>query len=311
MGFEDRPNGAVGQQGQQGQPGVAGAPGAPAGAAPAPQQPGSSVAAAPAPASGGRPAGARKGPSAGFINLVATIIVGIMAYAAFSLSTSFIVSVVLLIIGVVLAYGVRNLMISASMPDPLPQLDAAALLASDKTLQEAAEALNRVTADMSDAFAADKPRGIQAQAEPLSRLTGSISQLLGLKEFVDGGAGDDKRLLFSLTTSWLPDAWAELKANAGYLSFGGTASQKAFQNIQGVAAQCTTVEQALDRMRASIVDESSEGIETAAEFLKSRTGDGPRSLLEEALGPTGASAQASGESKPSKPGQPLQPPDLN
>ena len=164
------------------------------------------------------------------------------------------------------------------MPKHVAAIDLDALVGADPTLKESAQAVNDMAARIEAACEADEPRGISAEAERLRAVVGSMAELVELPEFTTAGAEEDRHLVLSLATSWLPGAWEQLVTNVRYLGFGGRASNRARRNVTALDEQCADVAGALDRMRTGIVEGASTQIETGSDYLRQRLGHRPSEL---------------------------------
>lgn len=180
--------------------------------------------------------------------------------------------------GALMSAGSWLLLTSLNMPSHVAAIDLEALVGADPALKESAEAVNEMAARIEGACAADEPRGIAAEAEPLRALVASMVELVGLPELASTGAEEDRRLVLSLATTWLPGAWEQLVTNVRYLGFGGRASSRARRNVTALDGQCADVAGALDLVRARIVEGASTQIETGADYLRQRLGHRPSEL---------------------------------
>lgn len=180
--------------------------------------------------------------------------------------------------GALMSAGSWLLLTSLNMPSHVAAIDLEALVGADPALKESAEAVNEMAARIEGACAADEPRGIAAEAEPLRALVASMVELVGLPELASAGAEEDRRLVLSLATTWLPGAWEQLVTNVRYLGFGGRASSRARRNVTALDGQCADVAGALDHVRARIVEGASTQIETGADYLRQRLGHRPSEL---------------------------------
>lgn len=180
--------------------------------------------------------------------------------------------------GALMSAGSWLLLTSLNMPSHVAAIDLEALVGADPALKESTEAVNEMAARIEGACAADEPRGIAAEAEPLRALVASMVELVGLPELASAGAEEDRRLVLSLATTWLPGAWEQLVTNVRYLGFGGRASSRARRNVTALDGQCADVAGALDLVRARIVEGASTQIETGADYLRQRLGHRPSEL---------------------------------
>lgn len=180
--------------------------------------------------------------------------------------------------GALMSAGSWLLLTSLNMPSHVAAIDLEALVGADPALKESAEAVSEMAARIEGACAADEPRGIAAEAEPLRALVASMVELVGLPELASAGAEEDRRLVLSLATTWLPGAWEQLVTNVRYLGFGGRASSRARRNVTALDGQCADVAGALDLVRARIVEGASTQIETGADYLRQRLGHRPSEL---------------------------------
>ena len=180
--------------------------------------------------------------------------------------------------GALMSAGSWLLLTSLNMPSHVAAIDLEALVGADPALKESAEAVNEMAARIEGAGAADEPRGIAAEAESLRALVASMVELVGLPELASAGAEEDRRLVLSLATTWLPGAWEQLVTNVRYLGFGGRASSRARRNVTALDGQCADVAGALDLVRARIVEGASTQIETGADYLRQRLGHRPSEL---------------------------------
>ena len=180
--------------------------------------------------------------------------------------------------GALMSAGSWLLLISLNMPSHVAAIDLEALVGADPALKESAEAVNEMAERIEGACAADEPRGIAAEAEPLRALVASMVELVGMPELASAGAEEDRRLVLSLATTWLPGAWEQLVTNVRYLGFGGRASSRARRNVTALDGQCADVAGALDLVRARIVEGASTQIETGADYLRQRLGHRPSEL---------------------------------
>ena len=180
--------------------------------------------------------------------------------------------------GALMSAGSWLLLTSLNMPSHVAAIDLEALVGADPALKESAEAVNEMAARIEGACAADEPRGIAAEAEPLRAHVAAMVELVGLPERASAGAEEDRRLVLSLATTWLPGAWEQLVTNVRYLGFGGRASSRARRNVTALDGQCADVAGALDLVRARIVEGASTQIETGADYLRQRLGHRPSEL---------------------------------
>lgn len=209
---------------------------------------------------------------------VAAVVFAVFAGAAVLLSSGIVAQVALLVAGAAMSAGSWLLLTSINMPSHVAAIDLEALVGADPALKESAEAVNDMAARIEGACAADEPRGIAAEAAPLRELVASMVELVGLPEFTAAGSEEDRRLVLSLATSWLPGAWDQLVTNVRYLGFGGRASSRARRNVSALDSQCADVAGALDLVRTRIVEGASTQIETGADYLRQRLGHRPNEL---------------------------------
>lgn len=180
--------------------------------------------------------------------------------------------VALVVVGALMSAGSWLLLTSLNMPRHVAAIDLDALVGADPTLKESAEAVSSMAGRIDEACAADSPRGIAAESERLRALVSSMAELVDLPEFATAGAEEDRHLVLSLATTWLPGAWDQLVTNVRYLGFGGRASSRARRNVTALDEQCAHVAGALDRIRTNIVDGASAKIETGSDYLRQRLG---------------------------------------
>lgn len=180
--------------------------------------------------------------------------------------------VALVVVGALMSAGSWLLLTSLNMPRHVAAIDLDALVGADPTLKESAEAVGGMAGRIDEACAADSPRGIAAESERLRALVSSMAELVDLPEFATAGAEEDRHLVLSLATTWLPGAWDQLVTNVRYLGFGGRASSRARRNVTALDEQCAHVAGALDRIRTNIVDGASAKIETGSDYLRQRLG---------------------------------------
>lgn len=206
----------------------------------------------------------------------------VFALAAALLATDVLVRVALVVAGAAMSAGSWLLLASLNMPRHVAAIDLEALAGADPTLKESAQAVNDMAGRIDAACEADEPRGIAAESRRLRSVVASMAEIVELPEFASAGADEDRHLVLSLATSWLPGAWEQLVTNVRYLSFGGRASARARRNVTTLDEQCTDVAGALDRMRTNIVEGASVQVETGSEYLRQRLGRRPSELsLEE------------------------------
>ena len=186
--------------------------------------------------------------------------------------------VALVVVGALMSAGSWLLLTSLNMPRHVAAIDLDALVGADPTLKESAEAVSVMAGRIDEACAADSPRGIAAESERLRALVSSMAELVDLPEFATAGAEEDRHLVLSLATTWLPGAWDQLVTNVRYLGFGGRASSRARRNVTALDEQCAHVAGALDRIRTNIVDGASAQIETGSDYLRQRLGHRPSEL---------------------------------
>ena len=209
---------------------------------------------------------------------VSAAVFAVFCGAAVLLATGVATQVGLVVVGALMSAGSWMLLTSLNMPGHVAAIDLEALVGADPALKESAAAVNEMAASIEGACAADEPRGIAAEAEPLRALVASMVELVGLPELTSAGAEEDRRLVLSLATTWLPGAWEQLVTNVRYLGFGGRASLRARRNVSALDAQCADVAGALDLVRTRIVEGASTQIETGADYLRQRLGSRPREL---------------------------------
>ena len=209
---------------------------------------------------------------------VSAAVLAIFCGAAVLLAASPVIQVGLVATGALMSAGSWMLLTSLSMPRHVAAIDLDALVGGDPSLKESAQALNDMAERIDAACAADEPTGIAAESERLRAVVASMAELVGLPEFTEAGAEEDRHLVLSLATAWLPGAWDQLVTNVRYLGFGGRASGRARRNVTALDEQCSDVSGALDRMRAGIVEGSSARIETGSDYLRQRLGRRPSEL---------------------------------
>lgn len=207
----------------------------------------------------------------------ATVFVVFCTVAAL-LSTSLVTSALLVVVGALMSAGSWMLLTSLNMPSRVTAIDLEALEGADPTLREAAEELDEMLGRMDAACSGDDPHGIAAESERLRELVASMAELVALPEFSSAGSGEDRRLVLSLASSWLPGAWDQLVTNVRYLGFGGRASARARRNVTALDGQCDSVAGALDKVRTNIVADASARIETGSDYLRQRLGHLSREL---------------------------------
>lgn len=201
------------------------------------------------------------------------------------LASGLVAQVALVAVGALMSAGSWMLLTSLNMPVRVSALDLDALEGADPTLKESAAAVSGMVERIDAACAADSPRGIAAESERLRGVVRSMAELVELPEFVSAGAEEDRHLVLSLATSWLPGAWEQLSTNVRYLGFGGRASSRARRNVTALDGQCEDVSAALDRIRTHMVEGASTQIETGSEFLRQRLGRHPSELSLDASPP--------------------------
>ena len=205
--------------------------------------------------------------------------------AAAPLASGLAAQVALVVVGALMSAGSWMLLTSLNMPGRISALDLEALEGADPTLRESAAAVSDMAERIDAACAADSPRGIAAETERLRGVVRSMAELVELPEFSSAGAEEDRHLVLSLATSWLPGAWEQLSTNVRYLGFGGRASSRARRNVTALDGQCADVSAALDRIRTHMVEGASTQIETGSEFLRQRLGHRPSELSLDASPP--------------------------
>lgn len=198
--------------------------------------------------------------------------------AAVVLAVGVVTQAALVAAGALMATGSWLLLTSLNMPRHVAAIDLDALAGADPTLKESAEAVSGMASRIDEACAGDSPRGIAAESERLRAVVASMVELVELPEFASAGAEEDRHLVLSLATTWLPGAWDQLVTNVRYLGFGGRASSRARQNVTALDGQCANVAGALDRIRTNIVDGASAQIETGSDYLRQRLGHRPSEL---------------------------------
>ena len=209
---------------------------------------------------------------------VAVTVFVVFAASAVLLASTLVAQLALVVAGAAMSAGSWMLLTSLNMPKHVAAIDLDALVGADPTLKESAQAVNDMAARIEAACEADEPPGISAEAERLRAVVGSMAELVELPEFTTAGAEEDRHLVLSLATSWLPGAWDQLVTNVRYLGFGGRASNRARRNVTALDEQCADVSGALDRMRAGIVEGASAQIETGSDYLRQRLGHRPSEL---------------------------------
>ena len=209
---------------------------------------------------------------------VAVTVFVVFAASAVLLASSLVAQLALVVAGAAMSAGSWMLLISLNMPKHVAAIDLDALVGADPTLKESAQAVNDMAARIEAACEADEPRGISAEAERLRAVVGSMAELVELPEFTTAGAEEDRHLVLSLASSWLPGPWEQLVTNVRYLGFGGRASNRARRNVTALDEQCADVAGALDRMRTGIVEGASTQIETGSDYLRQRLGHRPSEL---------------------------------
>ena len=209
---------------------------------------------------------------------VAVTVFVVFVASAVLLASTLVAQLALVVAGAAMSAGSWMLLTSLNMPKHVAAIDLDALVGADPTLKESAQAVNDMAARIEAACEADEPRGISAEAERLRTVVGSMAELVELPEFTTAGAEEDRHLVLSLATSWLPGAWEQLVTNVRYLGFGGRASNRARRNVTALDEQCADVSGALDRMRTGIVEGASTQIETGSDYLRQRLGHRPSEL---------------------------------
>ena len=208
----------------------------------------------------------------GLVLGISAAVLVVFCCAAALLATGAAAQVALVAAGALMSAGSWLLLTSLNMPRHVAAIDLDALVGTDPTLKESAEAVSVMAGRIDEACAADSPRGIAAESERLRALVTSMAELVELPEFATAGAEEDRRLVLSLATTWLPGAWDQLVTNVRYLGFGGRASSRARRNVTALDEQCASVAGALDRIRTNIVDGASTKIETGSDYLRQRLG---------------------------------------
>lgn len=186
--------------------------------------------------------------------------------------------VALAVAGALMAGGSWMLLSSLGVPGRVPAIDVDALVGADATLREAAEAVNGMAARIEEARAADEPAGIAAESNTMRELVASMADLVSLPELSSASAGEDRALVLSLASTWLPSAWEQLETNVRYLGFGGRAGTRARGNVAALEEQCASVAGALDRIRTNVVSDASARVETGSDYLRQRLGHRPSEL---------------------------------
>lgn len=209
---------------------------------------------------------------------IAAAVFVVFAVAAVLLATGVVAQVALVVVGSLMSAGSWMLLASLNMPHHVAAIDLDALAGADPTLKESAEAVSGMASRIDEARAGDSPHGIAAESERLRAVVASMAELVELPEFASAGAEEDRHLVLSLATTWLPGAWDQLVTNVRYLGFGGRASSRARQNVTALDGQCANVAGALDRIRTNIVDGASAQIETGSDYLRQRLGHRPSEL---------------------------------
>lgn len=186
--------------------------------------------------------------------------------------------VALAVAGALMAGGSWMLLSSLGVPGRVPAIDVDALVGADATLREAAEAVNGMAARIDEARAADEPAGIAAESNTMRELVASMADLVSLPELSSASAGEDRALVLSLASTWLPSAWEQLETSVRYLGFGGRAGTRARGNVAALEEQCASVAGALDRIRTNVVSDASVRVETGSDYLRQRLGHRPSEL---------------------------------
>lgn len=186
--------------------------------------------------------------------------------------------VALAVAGALMAGGSWMLLSSLGVPGRVPAIDVDALVGADATLREAAEAVNGMAARIDEARAADEPAGIAAESNTMHELVASMADLVSLPELSSASAGEDRALVLSLASTWLPSAWEQLETNVRYLGFGGRAGTRARGNVAALEEQCASVAGALDRIRTNVVSDASVRVETGSDYLRQRLGHRPSEI---------------------------------
>lgn len=186
--------------------------------------------------------------------------------------------VALAVAGALMAGGSWMLLSSLGVPGRVPAIDVDALVGADATLREAAEAVNGMAARIDEARAADEPAGIAEESNTMRELVASMADLVSLPELSSASAGEDRALVLSLASTWLPSAWEQLETNVRYLGFGGRAGTRARGNVAALEEQCASVAGALDRIRTNVVSDASVRVETGSDYLRQRLGHRPSEL---------------------------------
>lgn len=158
------------------------------------------------------------------------------------------------------------------IPPSVARIDVSRLASLDPTMQDAANAINRVLDAYSVASATDSPTGIVAFGRKLNDLAMGLSELIQRPEFA-GRSDNDKSLVYSLATSWLGDAWEDTVRNVGFTGYGGKAGAKAYDNLNELDRQCDAVEDTIDKIRTGLVDDSASDVMGGTEYLRQRLGD--------------------------------------
>ena len=214
----------------------------------------------------------------GLVLGISAAVLVVFCCAAALLATGAAAQVALVAAGALMSAGSWLLLTSLNMPRHVAAIDLDALAGADPTLKESAEAVSGMASRIDEACAGDSPRGIAAESERLRAVVASMVELVELPEFASAGAEEDRHLVLSLATTWLPGAWDQLVTNVRYLGFGGRASSRARQNVTALDGQCANVAGALDRIRTNIVDGASAQIETGSDYLRQRLGHRPSEL---------------------------------
>jgi ABC-type Na+ efflux pump permease subunit len=204
------------------------------------------------------------------------------------MSTVFISNSVVMSVGIVvmsLLAGGGSYMLMHSMESPASPQKLSISIGNDSNLPDALHALesqlSKVNADslnMRNTSKINKNNQDDVKVvDDFTDMLSSMRQLMNMPEFLSISM-DDKNLMYSLVSSYITGAWDMIRNNIGYLSFSGSAHDKAKRNLQEISGQVDIINSTISRMQESIVNNQSSDVAVGTEYLKTRIHDDSSSL---------------------------------
>lgn len=204
---------------------------------------------------------------------------------ALLMSTVFISSCTIMTIGIIvmsLLAGGGTFMLMGSMEKP-PAPNLSIVMDNTAVVGDAVRNIGTLMEKTQSEIASQERSGktVYSGDNPLKNfrdMLSSMNALMIMPEFLKS-SNDDRTLMCSLSSSFLPDTFDNIMNNTRYLSFSGSARDKAIDNLAEICKQISYVDGSIMKIQESIVNNQSMDVAVGTEYLKARISNDDKSML--------------------------------